>query len=289
MTSVTTDNVQVQSFVFIMARGENHYIAHLEDMYEDKKGQKKVKVRWFHHNQEVKGVIPLRTAHPKEVFITPYVQVISVECVDGPATVLTREHYKKCISVLPDSVSSRIHLCFRQFKNNRVKSFDLSKLRGYLDQHVLHCLGNNVLPKPDSACHGYSGEEDEVLRSGHNVKRGSKRSRCSRGLKVASDELGFRMSCERYPIGPHESSRLKMSGNLLTSKLPGPESLNGQQLHRPQFKTDEKIELLCQDSGIRGCWFRCTVLQVSRRWVKVIYDDLQDEDGSGNLQVIISI
>ena len=69
-----------------MAKGENHYLAYLEDMYKGKRGQKKVKVRWFHHNHEVKGIIPIRNPHPKEVFITPYAQVISAECVGGPAS-----------------------------------------------------------------------------------------------------------------------------------------------------------------------------------------------------------
>jgi len=65
-------------------------------LYENRRGQKKVKVRWFHHNEEVKGAIPVRNPHPREVFITSYSQVISAECVDGPAAVLTREHYEKC-------------------------------------------------------------------------------------------------------------------------------------------------------------------------------------------------
>jgi hypothetical protein len=55
------------------------------------------------------------------------------------------------------------------------------------------------------------------------------------------------------------------------------------------FKVDQKIELLCQDSGIRGCWFRCTVLQVSRKQIKIQYDDVQDEDEYGNLEVCLGI
>ncbi|EXB75375.1 hypothetical protein L484_012749 [Morus notabilis] len=52
--------IAVQSFVFVMANGENDYIAYLEDMYEDKR-----------------------------------------ECVDGLATILTREHYEKCLAAIP--------------------------------------------------------------------------------------------------------------------------------------------------------------------------------------------
>ncbi|KAF6150296.1 hypothetical protein GIB67_033995, partial [Kingdonia uniflora] len=50
------------------------------------------------------------------------------------------------------------------------------------------------------------------------------------------------------------------------------------------FKANENVEILCQDSGIRGCWFRCTVLVVSRKQLKVQYADLMDEDGYGNLE-----
>ncbi|EXB54534.1 hypothetical protein L484_006282 [Morus notabilis] len=39
--------IAVQSFVFVMANGENHYIAYLEDMCEDKRDQKKVKLQFL--------------------------------------------------------------------------------------------------------------------------------------------------------------------------------------------------------------------------------------------------
>ena len=78
-------------------------------------------MRWFHYNREVKGVIPLQNPHSKEVFITPYAQVISAECVDGPATVLTREHYDRCSTVFPHALLAKVHLCHRQFRSNRVK------------------------------------------------------------------------------------------------------------------------------------------------------------------------
>ncbi|KAM4092205.1 hypothetical protein ACB094_06G020500 [Castanea mollissima] len=240
--------IAIQSFVLVMAKGENHYLAYLEDMYEDKRGQKKVKVRWFHYNQEVKGVVPVRNPHPKEVFFTPYAQVISAECVDGPATVLTREHYEKCVASFPHALLARVHLCYRQFRSNRVKPFDLSKLRGYFDQPILSCLGPDPSVRPESICHSLNGEEEERFSAGDDVKLGAKRTRSgSRRL----------LSLKRIECPPWYTS---------------------------PFKVDEKIELLCQDSGIRGCWFRCNVLQVSRKQMKVRYDDVQDEDGCGNLE-----
>ena len=63
--------------------------------------------------------------------ITSHVQVISAESIDGPAMVLTPKHYEKCLVVVTHTLLSKIHLCCRQFKNNKVKPFILTELRGY--------------------------------------------------------------------------------------------------------------------------------------------------------------
>ncbi|KAI4366192.1 hypothetical protein MLD38_022102 [Melastoma candidum] len=180
--------IAVHSFVFVMGKGENHYLAYLEDMYEDKRGQKKVKV-------------------------------ISAECVDGPASILSREHFSKCAAALSHALPSKVHMCFRQFRNNRVKPFDLTKLRGYFNQPILSCLFLSPMQKPDSEWNGQNSCEDNELTSGDDVKVGGKRAKTSRG-----------------------------------------------------------------DSGIRGCWFRCTILRVAHRQLRVRYDDVKDEDGIANIE-----
>nr|KYP40288.1 hypothetical protein KK1_038402 [Cajanus cajan] len=236
--------IAIQSFVFVMGKGENHYIAYVEDMYEDRRGQKKVKVRWFHHNQEVKGVVPVRNPHPREVFITPYSQVISAECVDGPATVLTREHYEKCMPFFSPTSTERIHLCFRQFRSNKVKPFDLSKLRGYHAQPILSCLHLDSTQNPEKLTRENEENKQMMVYKTFQVANYARPERILLSLK--------QVECQ--PWSNHT------------------------------YKIDDKIELLCQDSGIRGCWFRCTVVQVARKQLRVQYDDVQDEDGSGNLE-----
>ncbi|GAV68796.1 BAH domain-containing protein/Agenet domain-containing protein [Cephalotus follicularis] len=269
--------ISIQSFVFVMGKGENHYLAYLEDMYEDKRGQKKVKVRWFHLNQEVKGVVPVRNPHPKEVFITPYAQVISAECVDGPATILTREHFEKCQAVFPNGLLARVHLCFRQFRSNRVKPFDLSKLRGYFDQPILSCLSSHSFLKHDSLCHGLMEEEEEELSPDENLKMGVKRTRNDRGCpKFVTHHSGVRLSLSNSQMMTFEPPYHK--------RVPFRKQVKHQPWDNPLYNIGGKIELLCQDSGIRGCWFRCTILQVFRKQMKVRYDDVQDEDGFGNLE-----
>ncbi|KAI7734417.1 hypothetical protein M8C21_004066 [Ambrosia artemisiifolia] len=251
--------IAVQSFVYVMTVEEKRNLAYLEDMYEDRKGQKKVKVRWFHHNQEVQAAITLKSPHPKEVFITPYAQVISAECVDGLALVLARKHYDKCVDTLPEDLLSRVHLCLRQFKNNRVKPFKLTKLCGYFNQPVFSVLDTYFI-------------EDEENSPSDAVKLGVKRPRSSRGRQMPS--------CDMSNI---DMSNMDVKYEILRRKLI-PKYVKNQGSNAMLLKVNEKIELLCLDSGIRGCWFRCTILQVTKKQIKVKYDDLKEEGGSGNLE-----
>ncbi|KAJ4981111.1 hypothetical protein NE237_031948 [Protea cynaroides] len=85
-------------------------------------------------------------------------------------------------------------------------------------------------------------------------------------------------------IAPYQPAsqtlKFRLSGRMpTTARYLGPHAW----LTTP-FKVHEKIELLCQDSGTRGCWFRCTLLRASQKQLKFQYNDLQNEDGCGNLE-----
>lgn len=275
--------IAAQSFVFVMAKEGNRYVAYLEDMYEDKKGVKKVKVRWFHHSQEVKGIVRLRNAHPKEVYITPYTQVISVECVDGPAIVLTREHFEKCLEGFPDGLLGKLHLCCRQFRSNKIKPFDLSKLRGYFNQPVISFLESETFLNSDSVCRGVMGNRFKMFGPGDRVAKGTKRTRNygdrENLLTSYTGVEGFdKRKCTRAPFVKSGNS------DTFNKRLLSFNNGESQRLHIQLFRVDDKVELLCQDSGIRGCWFTCTVLELSRKQMKLQYRDLEDQDGYGNLE-----
>ena len=216
-------------------------------------------MRWFHHNREVRGVVSIQNPHPKEVFITTYAQVISAECIDGRAIVLTREHYEKCVAVFPNDLLARAHFCFRQFKSNRVKPFKLSDLRGYFDQPIFSCFSSDFF-------------EDEELSSGDEVKVGVKRTRSGREHLSVSKKFAYD----------------KLKYGVLPRGLDIQKHVEGQYFQTPMYNVNDKIEFLCQDSGIRGCPFSCTILEVSRRQIKIRYDDIQDEGGYGNLEVLSS-
>lgn len=50
-------------------------------------------------------------------------------------------------------------------------------------------------------------------------------------------------------------------------------------------KVNDNIELLCQDSGMRGCWFKCKILRTSANRLKVQYCDVIDVVGQAKLEV----
>ncbi|RLN35481.1 uncharacterized protein C2845_PM03G12490 [Panicum miliaceum] len=258
--------ISIHTFVLVLSEEESRYLAYLEDMYEDKKGQKKVKVRWFHQNQEFACAIPPPPPHPCEVFITPFTQVISVECVDDIATVLTPDHYEKCSNALPASSLVGFRFCFRQYSKNKFKHFDLSTLRGYFSQAVV--LSLKIPPE--------SEKDGEITPGRTKFPKQYERlySKCL-GTKIC-----------RVPqadsIPPYQILNNKQSpGKHLSIKFIGPQN----QL-KPTYNAGDRVEILSQDSGIIGCWFRCTVLKscTNHNKLKVQYDDLQNADDSGRLE-----
>ncbi|CAI0374337.1 unnamed protein product [Linum tenue] len=254
--------IPVHSFVFVLAEEEHHYLGYLEDMYEDKKGKKKVKLRWFYRSQEINTLIPQLNPHPREVVITSHVQVISAECIDSSATVLTPWHYEKYVAVADlssPSSSPAVHMCFRQLKNNKLKPFALTKLNGYSKQSVVASLGE---------CNDQLAYED-VIRVRANDKRKSTSSNVAIGIhqpieiKAMFPKLKFRLS-----------RRTTNGRDFVAPQLPSP----------VMFKVGDEIELLCEDSGIRGCWFRCKVLEASKKRLKVQYLDVLDVETDINLE-----
>lgn len=259
--------LQTHTFVLVLSEEESRYLAYLEDMYEDKKGQKKVKVRWFHQNQEFGCAIPPPPPHPCEVFITPFTQVISVECVDDIATVLTPDHYEKCSNALPASSLVGIRFCFRQYSKNKFRHFDLSTLRGYFSQAVV--LSLKIPAESEKDC--------EITLGKAKFPKQYERlySKCL-GTKICRGP-------QADSIPPYQILNNKQSpGKHLSIKFIGPQN----QL-KPTYNVGDRVEILSQDSGIIGCWFRCTVLKscTNHNKLKVQYDDLQNADDSGRLEV----
>ncbi|XP_062187009.1 uncharacterized protein LOC133890582 [Phragmites australis] len=262
--------ISTHSFVLVLSEEESRYLAYLEDLYEDKKGQKKVRVRWFHQNQEFACAIPPPPPHPCEVFITHFTQVISVECVDDIATVLTPDHYEKCSNALPSSSLVGIRFCFRQYSKNKFKHFDLRTLRGYFSQAAVLSLKISAEPEKDGEyCTPGKIKFPKQFERLYSKCLGTK---ICRGPQADSVPSYQKLSNKQSPV------------KHLSTKFMGPQN----QL-MPTYSSGDRIEILSQDSGIIGCWFRCTVLKscTNHNKLKVQYDDLQNADESGRLEEMV--
>ncbi|KAL2467080.1 Agenet domain-containing protein/bromo-adjacent-like proteiny (BAH) domain-containing protein [Abeliophyllum distichum] len=266
-------DISVYSFVVITSEEENDHIGYLEDLYEDGEGEKMAKVRWINYTEEIDGLIPQLDPHPREVFITPYEQEIRAECIDGIAAVLTPNHLEECLT-LPLNLSFDIFMCHREFKNGKVKPFSLTKLRGYSNQPILFFLDSHV---PQQRNEGHKSTQVEDSSHEDPAKKVPKRVRSSRNQNL---EIGYfggdaMISDSQVPKRRRTKVKITMSGKNLI----GPEPPS-----REWSEVNQNIELLCEDSGMRDCWFRCKVLKSSTKLLKVQYYDIPAENRAGKLE-----
>ena len=326
-------HIQVHDFVYVLTEEERH-IAYVEDMYEDRKMKKKLRVRWFHKTNELACKIPPPAPHAREVFYTSFPQVLSVECVDGVATVLCPEHFELC-SKMPHMVDSaaHMHVCSRQFDSNEgIRPFSIQDVKGYWQQPILSRIGVKV---PSSGLtwpiHAEPGSEDlemdeeEEAEPGNVIRRGPRTARSSRrrigfSSRMRGGDSGnvstwvtspVERACNSTSDGAVAVDAGDVTGhqgltpiNVDASRPPSStaaaagrvdckmdegtgnsSSFEHRLEHRLDFKAGDEIEILSQDSGLRGCWFKATITRRVSKRLKVRYDKLQNEDGEGFLEV----
>ncbi|XP_019176883.1 PREDICTED: uncharacterized protein LOC109172190 [Ipomoea nil] len=273
--------IAAHSFVSIMVDEESHSLGYIEDLYEDKNALKCVKIRWFHHLREVKCVIPQLDTHPREVFITPHVQAIGAECIDGPAAVLTPNDYQKYAGALPECLLSGTFLCSREFKDNKAFPFCLNKLQGYYNQAIFSMLHRQSVSQ--QTVEGQKKQEEKGSATKGPPTQVTKR------IRDQSDQISeTSLSGPGSQVTKCESTRQKLKIKISRKGPIGVQPVGPQPQPQPQshasFKVGENIEFLCQDSAMRGCWFKCTIVQAKQRHLKVQYFDVNDVDVPGKLE-----
>ncbi|XP_027153150.1 uncharacterized protein LOC113753249 isoform X1 [Coffea eugenioides] len=268
--------IAVHDFVYVLAEEDERLVAHLDDMYEDTKGNKMVVVRWFHKIDEVGVVLP-QSYRDREIFFSLCLQDLSIECIDGLATVLSPQHYEQFLNGAKHTQLEPF-VCHRQFDNDEIKAFDVTQLKGYWKQDLLRYT-----------CPVDDGLEVERNPSDAAANRPKKRLRwseeCDTNLQSASEKVDVNATLQSCN-GSLTSSKVVMGlcrlrelsaasfGNIKLEKK------NSQHL-----SIGSQVEVLSQDSGIRGCWFRAFIVKKHKEKVKVRYQDIMDAtDEAQNLE-----
>ncbi|XP_052185929.1 uncharacterized protein LOC127797249 [Diospyros lotus] len=275
--------ISVHDFVFVLAEEDKRLVAYLEDMYEDYRGNKMVVVRWFHKVDEVGIVLP-ENYNDREIFFSLCLQDLSIECIDGLATVLSPQHYKKFLSAAKDTQLEPF-VCCRQFDNDDIKPFDITQVKDYWKQEILRYM----FTAPPSKDHVKSQPSEHGLTAERNFSIGI-RCRPKKRLRKSKDGESYFLSDDKQEhLAPClDDGWAGLRGGIDTSGQKDGAFMPGKQvMQKPSqhLTIGSQVEVLSQDSGLRGCWFRALIIKKHKDKVKVRYQDIKDAaDETNNLE-----
>lgn len=261
----------MNDFVYVLAEQDKRLVAYLEDLYEDSKGKKMVVVRWFHKTEEVGFVLP-DDISDREIFFSLYRQDLSIECIDDFAIVLSPQHYEKFLKV-PMHAQPVAFFCQKLYGDDVIKPYDITQLEGYWRQKMLRYLNVSILKSGEGAQAPTTDPGLGAPLVGCVGIRSRKRRRSSPVVTLDVPTAGdMKVDCKSSPDSILDNSDAFMC--------------KAAQDCSHHIKKGSLVEVLSEDSGIRGCWFRALVLKKHKDKVKVQYQDIQDaDDESKKLEV----
>lgn len=283
--------ISVHDFVYVLAEEDKRLVAYLEDMYEDSRGNRMVVVRWFHKIDEVGIVLPLNF-NDREIFFSLCHQDLSIECIDGLATVLGPQHFEKFLN---EATHTQLEpfVCHKQFDNDEVKPFDITQVKGYWKQEILRYMYTSTL-MPDVR----SQSSDDVGVEGNlNDASGSRPNK--RHCRSEDADACLQLTNKEESVDTYRANFQNISNSLIDyrnepetcalkdgSAVPFIHRKEAIKQKLPQFLAiGSQVEVLSQDSGIRGCWLRALIIKKHRCKVKVRYQDIMDAaDETSNLE-----
>lgn len=268
--------ISVNQFVHVLAEENKRLVAYLDDMYEDTKGRKLVVVRWFHKVDEV-GIDLPHNYNEREIFFSLCLQDLSVECIDGLATVLSPSHYAKFVSEAANTLLQP-YVCCQQYDNDGATALDITQVRGYWKQDVVKYMFSIPSARTtEKACLRDASRKKEVVDCFFENKP-RKRLRLSRERKVNVPCATVRPALDDVDVIRQTKPHL-VSGPDSICKKDNIESL------AQHMNVGSMVEVLSQDSGLRGCWFRATIIKKHKSKVKLLYCDIKDaENEDKNLE-----
>ncbi|GLT91784.1 hypothetical protein SLE2022_096570 [Rubroshorea leprosula] len=279
--------ISVNDFVYVLAEEDKHLVAYLEDMYEDSKGNKMVVVRWFHKIDEV-GIVLRHNFNDREIFFSLSLQDVSIECIDGLAAVLSPQHFNKFLNL---AIHTQLEpfICDKQFENDYIKPFDITKIKGYWKQHIVRYLSipwplNDNLSSQQHADH----QEADVNSNDVEIRPG-KRHRLSKDDDIHLHNFErnglLDLTCSDQKNFGNHTTDCKAGMDVCRQKRTSYPSLSpedAKQISLQYLKVGSQVEVLSQDSGIRGCWFRALIIKKHKNKVKVQYQDVQNAADEAN-------
>ncbi|GFZ16115.1 agenet and bromo-adjacent homology (BAH) domain-containing protein [Actinidia rufa] len=256
--------ISVHDFVYVLAEEDKRLVAYLDDMYEDTRGNKMVVVRWFHKIDEVGIVLP-QNYNDREIFFSLCLQDLSIECIDGLATVLSPQHYEKFLNEAKHT-QFKPFVCHRQFDNDDIKLLWMAEDGSKVERNCSDGIG--IRPKKSFGgqkmvtCASLLQHKQEYLFPCSDIRDFDERLASSKdGIDVC-----WRKDDSFTVCGPVKQTVMQKTLQDLTA---------GSQ-----------VEVLSQDSGLRGCWFRALVIKKRKDKIKVHYQDIKDAaDEANNLEV----
>ncbi|XP_062111161.1 uncharacterized protein LOC133822738 isoform X2 [Humulus lupulus] len=266
--------ISVHDFVYVLAEEDKRLVAYLEDMYEESRGNKMVVVRWYHKIDEV-GIILPHNYNDREIFFSLCLQDLNIECIDGLATVLSPLHYEKFLNEARHTQLEPF-VCRKQFENDDVKPFDITQVKGYWKQDILRYM-YSVSSKDNEV----SQQSNDLLEENtYAVGVRPRKRQCTEKRElygaVCVDSQNLNKTVIDLKCG---NETCGMVGGRSVSNLPKKVTKDNSSQF---YEVGSNVEVLSQDSGIRGCWFRASIIKKHKDKVKVRYLDIQDAADEAN-------
>ncbi|KAA8532719.1 hypothetical protein F0562_032752 [Nyssa sinensis] len=281
--------ISVHDFVYVLAEEDKRLVAHLDDLYEDSRGNKMVVVQWFHKIDEVGIVLP-RNYNEREIFFSLCLQDLSIECIDGLATVLSPQHYEKFLNEAAH-IQLEPFVCHRQFDTDGIKPLDITKVKGYWKQEIII----SMYTPSHSKVRVKSQPANDVVKVEGNLNdafgiRPKKRLRRSRDgdlyLPSATKQESTDANLDTKNFGDNLVCSNGGTDMCSVKESYFADSFSGKDvmLQKPSqhLTVGSEVEVLSQDSGIRGCWFRALIIKKHKDKVKVQYQDIKDAGDEAN-------